>query len=108
MPSSTSRQAGITCAIEVGDYSRHTDGVIGEFLFSAAPPEAKQGLQPFKIPTFLRTLGEWLNMLVDTGFRIERIGEPTPDDRTVKECPAVQDAQVVAYFLHIRARKAED
>ena len=27
------------------------------------------------------------------------------DDETVRACPNLQDAQVVAYFLHLRVRK---
>jgi hypothetical protein len=60
----------------------------------------------FKTPRFTRTLSQWLNLLIDMGFLIERVEEPRPTDETVEECPYVQDAQVVAYFLHVRARKA--
>jgi len=44
-------------------------------------------------------------MLVETGFRIERVEEPRPSDEAVRACPLVQDAQVVAYFLHVRVLK---
>jgi SAM-dependent methyltransferase len=99
---------GQTYAIEVGDYFRRLEGDITEWLFGAAPPEVRAGLRPFKIPRFTRTVGEWLNLLIDTGFAIERIGEPRPSDETVRACPDMQDAQVVAYFLHLRARKLEN
>ena len=74
-------------------------------LVHAAPPEATAGLPNFKTPRFTRTLGQWLNLLIDTGFVLERVGEPRPSDETVRECPDMQDAQVVAYYLHLRARK---
>ena len=45
---------------------------------------------------------EWL---FDPGFVLERIEEPRPSDQVVRECPRIQDTQVVAYFLYIRARK---
>jgi SAM-dependent methyltransferase len=96
---------GLTYAIEVGDYFRTLDGAISEWLFGAAPPPVKQGLPPFKIPRFTRTVSQWLNLLIDTGFLLERVEEPRPSDATVLACPAMQDAQVVAYFLHIRVRK---
>ncbi len=96
---------GTTYAIEVGDYFRNLNGDIMEWLFNAAPPEAKAGLPNFKTPRFTRTLGQWLNLLIDTGFVLERVGEPRPSDETVRECPDMQDAQVVAYYLHLRARK---
>ena len=49
-------------------------------------------------------LSQWLNLLIDVGFRLERLSEPRPSDETIRECPALQDAQVVPYFLHVRAR----
>jgi hypothetical protein len=36
---------------------------------------------------------------------LERFGEPCPSDEVVQERPGLQDAQIVAYFLHVRARK---
>lgn len=95
---------GLTYAIEVGDYFRGHDGEIKEWRFAAAPPEAGN-LPPFRTPFFSRTLSEWLNLLLDAGFVLERFGEPCPDEEAVRERPGLQDAQVVAYFLHIRARK---
>jgi ubiquinone/menaquinone biosynthesis C-methylase UbiE len=98
---------GLTYAIEVGEYFRNLNGEVTEWLFGAAPPEVKQGLPKFKTPRFTRTVSQWLNLLIETGFRLERIEEPRPSDETVCACPDLQDAQVVAYFLHIRARKPE-
>jgi hypothetical protein len=97
---------GRTYALEVGDYFRRLDGDISEWTFNAAPPEARAGLRRFRIPRFTRPVSEWLNLLIDTGFAIERVAEPKPADDTVRACPRLQDAQVVAYFLHVRARKA--
>ena len=96
---------GRTYAIEVGEYFRNLDGEVDEWLFKAAPEEARGGLAKFKVPRFTRTMSQWLNLLIDTGFHIERVHEPRPSDATVAACPHLQDAQVVAYFLHIRARK---
>jgi hypothetical protein len=75
------------------------------WLFSAGPPEVREVLPPFRTPVFMRTLGSWLNRLVESGFVLERFGEPYPGDEAVRERPGLQDAQVVAYFLHVRARK---
>jgi len=96
---------GTTYAIEVGDYFRELNGDVAEWIFTATPPEVKRVLPAFKIPRFNRTMGQWLNLLVDTGFRLERVAEPRPSDAVVAACPGVQDAQVVAYFLHFRVRK---
>lgn len=98
---------GLTYAVEVGGYFRRLQGEIAEWIFGAAPPDVRDGLRRFKTPRFTRPLSQWLNLLVDTGLTIERIEEPRPSDDTVRACPDMQDAQVVAYFLHIRARKPE-
>lgn len=97
--------ADLTYAIEVGDYFHNQTGEIAEWLFSAAPPEAREGLAPFKIPRFTHTLSQWFNLLIGTGFMLERVEEPHPDDDLVRARPEIQDAQVVAYFLHMRVRK---
>ncbi len=94
-----------TYALEVGDYFRNLEGEVAEWIFGAAPLELKQALPKFKTPRFTRTISQWLNLLIETGFLIERIAEPRPSDDTVRRCPHVQDAQVVAYFLHLRVRK---
>lgn len=96
---------GMTLAIEVGQYFRRQHGEMSEWIFSSAPPQARAGLPLFKTPRFTRTLSEWLNLLLDAGFVIERVGEPRPSDEVVRQALNLQDAQVVAYFLHIRARK---
>ena len=44
--------------------------------------------------------------LVPQVFTIERIEEPQPTEAAVLANPSLQDAQVVAYFLHVRVRKA--
>jgi ubiquinone/menaquinone biosynthesis C-methylase UbiE len=95
---------GVTYALEVGGYFSNLEEV-SEWLFGAAPPHVKQGLPKFKTPRFTRTVSQWLNLLIETGFVLERIEEPRPSDATVRACPDMQDAQVVAYFLHIRVRK---
>jgi ubiquinone/menaquinone biosynthesis C-methylase UbiE len=99
--------AGRTYALEVGDYFRNLDGHVTEWLFKAAPAHVKHGLRKFQTPRFTRTVSQWLNLLIETGFRLERVAEPRPSDETVRACPHVQDAQVVAYFLHLRVRKPE-
>ena len=94
-----------TYAIEVGDYFRGREGEIDEWLFKAAPPEVKHGLRKFRIPRFSRTLAQWLNLVIESGFLFECVEEPRPDDETIAACPGLQDAQVVSYFLHMRVRK---
>jgi len=96
---------GRAYAREVGGYFRRLNGEVEEWVFSAAPPEVRAGTRPFRVPRFTRTLSEWLNLLIDTGFVLERFGEPRPSDEGVRKRPRLQAAQVVALFLHVRARK---
>lgn len=98
-------EAGRTYAIEVGQYFERLDGHITRWLFASAPEEVTRGVELFEVPRFTRTLSEWMNMLTDAGFLIERVSEPRPSDEVVRAFPAVQDAQVVSYFLHVRARR---
>lgn len=98
-------EKGITYAVEVGDYYKNLNGEISEWIFGATPVEIKQTLPKFKTPRFTRTISQWLNMLIETGFTLARIEEPRPSNQIVEECPGLQDAQVVSYFLHIRVCK---
>jgi ubiquinone/menaquinone biosynthesis C-methylase UbiE len=98
-------ETGVTYALEVGDYFRNLNGDVSEWIFSAATPEMKEGVPNFRIPRFTRTMGQWLNLLVANGFQLEQVEEPRPSDAVVREHPILQDSQVVAFFLIIRARK---
>lgn len=98
-------KTGKTYAIEVGGYLNATDDKIERWTFSALPKEKRTDFPKFEIPVFHITLSDWLNTLIQTGFTIEYLNEPMPDDETVHAHPELQDAQVVAYFLHVRCRK---
>jgi 2-polyprenyl-3-methyl-5-hydroxy-6-metoxy-1,4-benzoquinol methylase len=43
--------------------------------------------------------------LVEAGFLLERFDEPYPSDEAIRARTSLQDAQVVANFLHVRTRK---
>jgi len=92
-------------AIEVGEYFRNPNGEIEQWLFPTVPPEIAQHTPPFKVPVFSLTISQWVNLLIATGFVIERVEEPCPTDDALRACPAIRDAQVTAFFLHIRTRK---
>jgi len=98
-------RSGRTYAIEVGEYFRELGGECEEWIFHSAPAQLRAGLPKFKTPRFTRTVSSWMNLLIDAGFTIERLHEPRPSDEVVRACPSLQDAQVVAYFLHVRVRK---
>jgi len=92
-------------AFEIGGYFTELDGDVAEWSFSAAPPEVREKYPRFKTPRFTRTLSRWVNLLLDTGFALERMDEPCPDEETVRRAPNLADARLIAYFLIIRVRK---
>jgi len=96
---------GVEYAVECGNYFNPPQGEILTWMFSSAPRELRDRFQPFQIPCFYHTLSEWLNLLIDIGFRLERFVEPHADKETARKCPQVADTRVVAYFLIIRCRK---
>ena len=96
---------GRAYAIEVGDYFRQLDGEMSEWMFNAVPLDLRSRFRRFRIPRFTHTLSGWVNLVMDAGFVLERLAEPRPSDETVRAHPRLQDAQIVAYFLHLRARK---
>ena len=73
--------------------------------FRAAPEALKQSLPKFRIPRFFHTLSEWMNLLVDTGFQLERLAEPSADEETLHRYPALSDTRIVALFLIVLCRK---
>ena len=97
---------GSTYEAEVVDYFNSPDSYVVEWTFGTAPPELRDSFPKFKIPLFVRTLSQWINMLIQAGFQIEQLNEPFPSDEIVKQYPNLQDAQVVAYFLQVRCRKS--
>ena len=94
-----------TRAIEVGDYFDTTDGRIETFRFENLPEEERQATEPFRVPRFHRTLSGWVELIVEAGLVIERLGEPRVSPAVAKAEPALEDTLVAPIFLHIRARK---
>lgn len=91
---------------EVGRYWDENAEVWTE-LVRAGYDHYRDGLNT---PAFLDMLPDvnglsGLDVVVEAEFVLERFGEPCPSDEAVEERPGLQDAQIVAYFLHIRARK---
>lgn len=92
-------------AYELGGYFENLEGEVIEWLFSAAPPEARTGLPPFRTPRFTRTLSQWFNLLVNAGLVIEHLHEPYPDDEVIRQRPDLKDMRIIAFFLIVRCRK---
>lgn len=89
----------------VGDYFAEREDEIQEWIFSSAPEEVTAGLRPFRIPIFYRTLSRWMNGVVNAGFRIEQLAEPTASDEVIAKRPDMAKTREMAFFLIVRARK---
>ena len=59
----------------------------------------------FIVPRFSRTLSEWLNLLIEKGFILERFCEHYTDDETLNKFPEEYEAWIIPWFLIIRCRK---
>ena len=99
---------GVAHTIEIARYFDRVDGEIERWMFSAAPEDARASVEPFEVPIYHHTLADWINDLVEAGFTIERLGEPSVDDATAAAHPIVADTQIAPLFLHIRARRSHE
>jgi ubiquinone/menaquinone biosynthesis C-methylase UbiE len=101
-------EEGRRVALEVGDYFTPHWGSVEEWTFGSAPQAARDALPEFRlfrVPRFDRILSEWLNLILDAGFVLERFCEPTASDEALAACPKVEDTRVISYSLIIRCRK---
>lgn len=98
-------EAGRRTGMIVGDYFDMPQVRVGEWTFGSAPVEISGQYPLFKVPYFDRTLSDWLNTLIRTGFQLEEIAEPHPDPEQIEDHPRLYDARIIAYFLILRGRK---
>ncbi len=89
----------------IEDYFKKLNGELEEWIFGAAPKEVSEKMKMFKIPRFSRNLSEWLNLLIEKGFILERFCEPYVEDDILKEHPEHYDTRIIPFFLIIRCRK---
>ncbi|MHA2006083.1 MAG: class I SAM-dependent methyltransferase [Promethearchaeota archaeon] len=89
----------------VKDYFKRYHGELDEWIFGAAPIEITEKMKRFRIPRFTRTLSEWLNILIEEGFILERFCEPYAEDDILKRYPGEYDTRIIPWFLIIRCRK---
>ena len=97
--------SGAVVALELGGYFRGPSERMAEWTFGAAPRELSQRLGGFKVPTFRRTLSDWLNELVAVGYLLEAVHDPCPGDVEVEKEPYLQDCQVMPQFMIVQVRK---
>ncbi len=75
---------------------------VERWRFTDAPADAPE----FAVPRFDRTLSEYLNAVLDAGFRLTRIEEPRPSEEYCRAHPSQQGwREHAGLFLHVRAAK---
>ena len=68
-------------------------------------PDSKH-VDPFAIPVFPRTLSEYVNTLIGTGFVLKAVEEPRPSEEACREHPWLQRWRDHAtLFMYFRAAK---
>ncbi|MFX1501035.1 MAG: class I SAM-dependent methyltransferase [Promethearchaeota archaeon] len=98
-------EGGKKIGFVIQDYFKKLNGEIEEWIFGAAPKELTKNMRKFRIPRFTRTLSEWLNLLIEKGFILEKFCEPYIEDDLLKKYPEFYDSRIIPEFLIIRCRK---
>ncbi|MFX0002346.1 MAG: class I SAM-dependent methyltransferase [Candidatus Hodarchaeota archaeon] len=98
-------EEGRRTGLIVRNYFKKLNGEIEEWIFGAAPKDMTEKMRKFRIPRFNRTLSEWLNFLIKTGFILEEFCEPYVDDETLERFPEEYHSRIIPFFLIIRCRK---
>ena len=87
----------------VSDYFDHRP-VVQHWKFPKGP--IPEDTKPFAVPRFPKTLSEYINALICTGFVLREIEEPRPSEEACKEHPWLQRwRDHAAIFLYVRAVK---
>ncbi|MFW9929725.1 MAG: class I SAM-dependent methyltransferase [Candidatus Thorarchaeota archaeon] len=89
----------------VKNYFQIEKGELSEWIFGAAPKELTKEMKKFRIPLFRRILSDWLNLLIESGFVLERFCEPHIDEELLKKYPEEYDSFIIPFFLIIRCHK---
>jgi len=81
-----------------------TEHYVERWKFSAA--KADDGVLPFAIPYFPKTLSDYVNALAEAGFVIKRLQEPRPSAKLCRDQPEFKRwRNTGAIFLHFHVRK---
>ena len=95
--------AGVS-GVMVSGYFRQ-GGNIEEWSFTTVPDELKSKHKDFKVVHYHRTISNWLNMLIKTGFVVDELLEPQVSDASVAKYPNLVRMKEISWFLHIRVKK---
>lgn len=92
--------------LAVTDYFKEGQPIIEEWIFNETPADLKAKLPKFRILSYHRTLSSWMNLVLDAGYSIERVHEPTASDEAIRKYPHLADTRLISHFLILRCRKA--
>jgi hypothetical protein len=80
-----------TRAIAIAGYFDATDGRIDTFWFGTVPQEERHKTEPFRVPRVIhRTLGGWVDLIVEAALVIEHFGEPRASVELAEAEPALK------------------
>lgn len=85
------------------DYFAETKGEIHRWQHAKSPPNTPL----FNVPRFLRPLNEWLNILINAGFKLITVCEPSANDKAIQRYPELNSTRIVAHSLIMRLKKDE-
>ena len=79
---------------------------IERWKFSQVPEELRKDIPLFAIPRFPRTLSEYINPLLQTGFILKKLAEPRPSANDCRKYPYLQRwRDAGSLFLHVHCIK---
>jgi len=96
-------EKGESIKLAVSDYfsKKH---IVEKWTFSKSEEALMQ--EPFQVPTFNRTLSDYINPVIKTGFKIREIHEPQPSGENCKRFEWLKKwRKHAALFLYIKAEK---
>ena len=94
-------------ALEIAGYFEGCKGRVESWIFSQTPTELRAKYKEFLMPRFTQTLSTWFNILIEAGFDIEYVQEPTAPDEAIDKVPHLSDTRLIPHFLHVRGGKSE-
>ena len=95
-------EEGNACELVTGPYRQASR--IAEWTFGAAPDHERE---PFQVPTFSRTVAEYLNPLAANGFCLKRILEPEPTDAACAKEPRLRKHKYFPQSMMVMATLEE-
>jgi SAM-dependent methyltransferase len=94
---------GRTTSLGVSRYFER-DPFVAHWRFGDRPSE--EGVIPFVVPCFPRTLSDYLNAVAAAGFRIAEVSEPQPSRDACEKVPRFSRwRELAAFLLMVRAER---